>query len=495
MTASNQLTLQQVLVQFATGLQNNSVFYTTATKNTASPYSTVPSAVQLLNHQDPFNHIKDQVNAQQLTTIFTNELTLLKGLPHLNALKGSPVIINVDLDLQDYSIIPALKDLAITTFISNDLDAAVKNARTVQDVALKTLSPVFHFINFNKASGQLYGKDLNLPEYQISEDVSDLDTLIGSDNFELVANKSNASPSVLIVNLSPYDQEFEENLPTDAALLKINIYRPWKIDQLLQLLPASVNKLAIVQGACKESQRNGFEPLLLDFFADLNQLTSRGIDQVILSNVGILAKDYKDTLDIIVNNIQKESPNQALFLGKSNETNEDATLLTSSVEKVLNLEQAYLKVLKQLFSSNLNILNEYSSETVKSNTPEFGFGRFLNDEEQRNKLLNLAKKSLDASLYHSARSNELVQLLSKWIEFHNENLDESQVIEANNVGTQIFNILQENQDSKTALEFLQLGSTEDAYLFKSHWLVGSDAWSYDLGYSGVHQVLSSKKRL
>ena len=147
-------------------------------------------------------------------------------------------------------------------------------------------------------------------------------------------------------------------------------------------------------------------------------------------------------------------------------------------------------MLKQLFSSNLQILNQFSSETIEPSNPEFGFGRFLKQEAQREELISLAKTSLDPSLYLSEDANKIVQLLSKWLSFNGRDLDEAQLQEANATGLEIFQLLQSNQDSSTVLKFLKIAPTSDSFIFKSSWLIGSDAWSYDLGHSGIQQVLS-----
>ncbi|OXT09754.1 hypothetical protein B9K03_12115, partial [Rothia sp. Olga] len=63
-------------------------------------------------------------------------------------MKGSSTVVNIDLNLQDYSIVPTFKDLGYPTFISNDLDTVVAHGTLAYQLAISNKEPVFHFINF-----------------------------------------------------------------------------------------------------------------------------------------------------------------------------------------------------------------------------------------------------------------------------------------------------------------------------------------------------------
>lgn len=490
MTAPSVSTIVGALLKFAQAADSSKVFYTTASKAGKSEVSDVEGSIQLLNNQDPFSEITQQLTKNSLTTVFTDESTLLKGLPHLYSLSGFPVVINADLRLQEYSVITSFKDLSLPILVSSDQETAIKNADLANEISTQSLEPVLHFINYSKITNKI---GVEVPATTLADQPRDLST-IPFVNFTTLGGEFN-SPSVLVVNFSAYGQDFAKNLPSNASLLDIRTYRPWNFDQFVELIPTTIKKIAIVQGSNQKSDTNGFEPLLLDFFTDFNKIVERNIDSIVITNVGALT-DVKSSLKEIVSNVELEKPDLALFLGEATIDDEKAAIeLSSSIKSAISLENAYLKVLKQLFSSNLQILNEYQSSTVLSNSPEYGYGRYLKEDQRRQELLALAKNSLDPSLYHTVDGSKFVQLLSKWISLHDQNLDEASLKEANETAYQIFDILENNQDSKTALEFLKIAPSTEDYNFKSRWLIGSDAWSYDLGNSGVHQVLFSKKNL
>ncbi|CCF58591.1 hypothetical protein KAFR_0E04410 [Kazachstania africana CBS 2517] len=453
-------------------------------------------AVRLLSQHDPFGTISSAISADALSSIFTEQTTLLRSLPQLYNLKGHPVVITVDLHVRDYSVIPALKDFNYITLVSSSAPTLLKHAQLANKLAISTKSPVFHFVDLANISDTFEGPEIEIQDTDIPEEPVDIETILSSDeHFSVVSDAATATaPDVALINLSPYGNDFSSQLPHNSILIDINIYRPWNFDQLLTLIPPSVNKIAIVQGSCRKSETKGFEPLLLDFFTDFNKIVERKIDQVVVCNVGTLSST-QDALEIIINNVTKPSPETDLYLGKQIEHEEYSDVWSSSIENVLHLESAYIKVLQQLFSSNLQVLNEYNSETVNGNSPEFGYGLFLHEQKAREELVGIVKSCLDASLFHTENANRLVELLSEWLALNDKPLDESELNAANEVADELYKILETNQDSQAALNILNVAPSAQHFEFKSSWLVGSDAWSFDLGNSGVHQVLSSKKNI
>lgn len=486
MTNSSSCTLPEALLKFAQAVDSSKFFFTTVTKDTNSEFTRYPYAVQLLNNADPFGEVVEQVSKDVLTTVITDESTLVRSLPHIQSLQGFPVVINVDLSMQDYSVIPFFKDLSVPILISSSDKVFNINSQRSLEIATKCLKPVLHFINFRNLRHNVV---VDVRPTEIVQEPADLNALDLGNKFEVVS--PNEAATTAVINFSAYD--FTSVLLSNTSLVQISVYRPWDIDNLLKALPSSIKKIVVAQSANQKSEQNGFEPLLLDFFADFDSLVERGIDQVVISNVG-LTTDLSGALSRIVSNVNSHEPDLSLFVGEPIKDKEAVSEL-SSLKNVLDLENAYMKVMGQLFASNLNFLNEYASETVQQSNPEYGYGLFLNQNKRREQLVALARRSLDPSLYDINDAVSFVQLLGKWVAYHDESLDESALKEANEVSKQVFRFLQTDGDSKRAKEFLNLGSTDESYLFKSTWLVGSDAWSYDLGNSGVHQVLSGGKNI
>lgn len=512
MTLTSAVTLYHVLAELSKLYPRNKVYYTARTKEASlkSKYNFAENSIPLLTSQDPFSHIVSEIQAShtnyELITITTDQLTILKSLPHLYNLRDCSIVINIDLGLNDYSIIPALKDLDFPTFISNNLESLCANGKLAYTLALSNNQPVFHFINFDSIEeNTIYNKELVLPKFDLQNDQPipsyQLDDTV--EYFKIYPTNDqissfSSSTTTLLINLSSYGSKFAAfTNKLNVQLVDVLIYRPWTLSQLLSSLPSSITKIVIVEGSSKNhpTQGTGFNPLLLDFFDNFTLLAERKIDQIVLSNVGTLT-DIESALTTIVNNVQSSTPNHSLYLGEDLSTDQDIDEYTQAIRNVVNLETAYIKVLKQLFDNNLNIINEYGNDTINIKTPEYGFGGFLKNDHDRDILLSKVKQSIDPTLFSTIPDpNEFVKLLSKWVSFNDLGLNESQLNEANDLANQVFTILQDNQDCNAVLQILELAPTLEHFQFKSNWLVGSDAWSYDLGYSGVHHVLASKKNI
>ncbi|SCU80683.1 LANO_0B00870g1_1 [Lachancea nothofagi CBS 11611] len=470
------------------------IYYTTEAKSIGSGVSAALQAnpharcSQLVNSSDPFATVVEDLSKSKLTTVFTDETTLLNSLPHLYSLKGFPVVVNIELALNEYATLPLLKDLSFATLVSNSSTTLPQHALAAAKCASETLQPVFHFVNLSTI-GKVATAEI--PLIEVAEEPAS-ESAIFEDLAKVTYHSTSKSPSTLVVNLSPYGQQFAEALPSNTALIDISVYRPWSFEQFFEQVPLSVQKIVIVQRTNNNLSVNGFEPILLDFFADFNTLVERGIDQLLVTNIGQL-NDTSAALKKIIANVTNENPDQTLFIGESSSNSEKNASLQKSIRNVFSLEDAYLKVLKQLFSSNLHILNKYQDENVNATSPEYGYGLLVSEESKRKELVAIVRDSLDARAYNSPEGSRIVELLSKWLRLNEEKSKEASLEEANKLAVEVYELLEQNQDSSVSLRILKNAPTVDSFKFASKWLVGSDAWSYDLGNSGVHHVLASKK--
>ncbi|AET39928.1 sulfite reductase (NADPH) subunit beta Ecym_5152 [Eremothecium cymbalariae DBVPG len=486
--------IDQVLGTSVENLEGTNIYYTTSLKGECS---TVISYLRsrgievsgLLNNNDPFATIVDSLDPTSRTAVFTDDSVIMYALPHLYNLEGFAVLIHVDLRYQEYSLLPALRDLRYPLLISNDLGRVVKAVDEAVEIAFTLNQPVFHFYN-SKAIGQdtienyepVY-RALNFEES--SRNIADilrpsLDVLYGP------------NPDTLILNLSPYGKQFADNLTDEIALYDITVYKPFDITSLLSNLPPSVTNISVVQGSSNASTNKGMEPILLDVVADFNVLLEKNICNVVTVNVGTLT-DISAALSEITSNAKSEQPNQSLFISE-NEQFKETLDLKDSINKAISLEKAYIDVLEQLFTSNLSILNQFKESKSRPLNPEYAFGGFLREQWEREQLLSTISARLDTSLF-DYDSSRLVELLSKWISYNKISLDESKLSEANAVASELFDLLQKNSGSFSAKEILDVAPTEDLFLFHVNWLIGSDAWAYDLGNSGVHHALASQKNV
>ncbi|KAF7729462.1 hypothetical protein EC973_004442 [Apophysomyces ossiformis] len=154
------------------------------------------------------------------------------------------------------------------------------------------------------------------------------------------------------------------------------------------------------------------------------------------------------------------------------------------------VETPYIKMLDQVFQGRLEIANAVNSASIwapnaqnpESSSPEFGYGKLLHTIQQRARLLDLVEKSLK----DEALPTEAFKALSQWL-LHAKAFK----TQTNEAAETVVKTLQ-GVKSKVAQEIL----AQKEFLFvKSNWLIGSDSWSYDIGQSGVHHVITSGENI
>src|SRR5690606_15615580 len=190
----------------------------------------------------------------------------------------------------------------------------------------------------------------------------------------------------------------------------------------------------------------------------------------------------KEALGAVVRNLKSANPEQNLTVGLS-----EAPLEVEQYEvNQPKVEAAYTKILDQLFGNKINVANALDKAqagvpTETSSRPEFGYGALLARLEAREQFLKNAEYVAKTSKVLPGTADAIL----RWLLVAEDSNKSAEV------AAEVISAL-ENDNSVAAKELL----ASKHFLFKeSQWLIGSDAWSYDLGNSGVHHVLASGKNI
>ncbi|KAJ4503984.1 Sulfite reductase [NADPH] subunit beta [Exophiala dermatitidis] len=283
---------------------------------------------------------------------------------------------------------------------------------------------------------------------------------------------------------------------TNVGLITARLYRPWLGSAvLLDSIPRSIKKIAVLEQIKRKTTRWG--PTFLDLLSslapgaggrpptDLVQYRLGQIDQATALQAlrGIFQNLAPPTTPRKHSRRRGHSqaaivPIQNLSIGKELEPTID-----SFVPEQPELENAYLKILDQLFSNRLYIANRLQEKNAGvsatlATSPEYGFGSLLARIEKRQQLVKEAEKA--------ARSNEFItespkQWLSRWV------LNAYDSVKANEYAPEVIARLSTDGSSLSN----KLLDSKTLFYKEAQWLIGSDAWAYDLGNSGVHHVLAS----
>jgi sulfite reductase (NADPH) hemoprotein beta-component len=262
----------------------------------------------------------------------------------------------------------------------------------------------------------------------------------------------------------------------NVGLITARIYRPWVGGQIVNSIPTSVEKIAVLEQVRKTTK---WGPAFMDL---LSSVTPSSVRAQTLKVVGyrlgyVEPSTAVQALRGILQNLEASSPIQNLDIGSPH---------VPSTEQALeqpHVENAYLKILHQLFGERLYIANQLGaknagiSSTIAA-SPEYGFGSLIARKEHRKRFIREVEEASKSSSF----ATDVPQTwLSRWA------LNVNEAAKANKIAPDVISRLS-NDGSQLSRELLK---SKKLFFEESQWLVGSDAWAYDIGNSGVHHVLAS----
>lgn len=269
----------------------------------------------------------------------------------------------------------------------------------------------------------------------------------------------------------------EDDTYAGAGLITVRLYRPWMASALVELLPTSVRRIAVLEQIRRKTTKWG--PILLDLLTALN--TGSAGPLVIGYQLGYLEPStIRQALNGIFSNLMSQTPIQNLEVGTPAS---DRLALQTQLHKQPQVENAYMKILNQVFSSRLYVANRLDAKDAGissrlASNPEFGFGSLVARMEKR--------KAFIREVQDAAKTRDFVtDIPQKWLSSWALNAENPK--KCDSTAQEAISRLS-NDGSSTAAKLL---SSKSFFFRESQWLVGSDAWAYDLGNSGVHHVLAS----
>lgn len=474
------------------------IFTTKLAKSVDSSYSKYfkesENVSNLIDANDAYLVINDflQEKPDSVTSVITSGKTLFKNLPILSLqnFNTSPVVHHVELSNFDFSIITSLRDLQIPVLVSQNSSDLVNNLGLAYNWAAKSSSSVVHFVvPFTPSSvPKISNDDVFVPEVE-SLAVEKLFDAFDVAPFSLLNSKVK-SPKDVVVYLGLVNDELVSNFTKNNSLLiAINVYKPFYLGHLLSIIPSSVESLTLVLQTTSPS--SSFSPLLLDFFQDYSTYQLLKNFKKIVSAYFGYTSDTALCVSNLLKNTRLENPVQNLAFGKV-----DVELSTRFEQERLNqvskatdvahkLEDAYKQLLKQVTGDKLSVLNDFSSSSAGTETnPEYGFGKFLQYKQGLTKFVEKIYNSIEKNNFKSIDNGKLIEYLSSWLDLYKSG---SHDVNEELIGN-ILNLLESDTSSENAKLLLE---QEKYFKLNSNWLIGSDAWSYDLGASGVHNVVAS----
>lgn len=350
---------------------------------------------------------------------------------------------------------------------SVDRKSSVSSATTVENSVSRavTSDDIYNFVTAIWAQfKQAFGREYTPFQYSGPANAEDAVFIFGSDVGAFAEAIDSAKPTEIFAK---------------AGVITARLYRPWLGTKLTAAIPKSVKRIAVLEQIRRKTTKWG--PLLLDLLTTLKSGPGGGVETIVGHQLGYIAPDtVRQALRGVFQNLRSEKPIQNLEVGNPDGPTESLAAYDLSVPKV---ESAYMKILDQIFGKRLHLANALGSQnagisaTIASN-PEFGFGSLLARKEHRQRFIAEVKKA--------ASSKEFITEAPKaWLKKWAATADDDKTIE------EIADEIIARLETDGSLLSRNLLSKKGLFRKESPWLVGSDAWAYDLGNSGVHHVIAS----
>ncbi|KAL4262386.1 nitrite and sulfite reductase 4Fe-4S domain family protein [Pleurotus pulmonarius] len=256
-----------------------------------------------------------------------------------------------------------------------------------------------------------------------------------------------------------------------VTFVQVSLINPLLPSRILASIPSTAKTVIVLEHVWRWSMK--WPPLYLEVASSLQQLQREHRPAVYSGLLG-------DTSDVsridVLKLVQQVSTDSPIVLG-SPPASPSATL-----PHVPTHELSYTKVLTHVFADRLEISNSPSlveSHGELATTPEFALGRIRAQLQQREELVESVQELLQDNTFDT----DLHALLSKWV------LAKDDQTKSRTLGAQLVEKLLPLEGTHPTVDrILALQSLLPA---TSKWIIGSDAWSYDIGASGLHHVIAS----
>jgi sulfite reductase (NADPH) hemoprotein beta-component len=431
---------------------------------------------------------------------------LITLLPTLKSLATSPVVIQVSTSAsKDHSQVLALRGSGLSLLYSSNADVAKSHALVAARVAA-TGHGVVHFGEFDNRVD--FGFDESSAAYvqakdkvangngesngngKAAEGESSISTAFGTAFAHLPASLRRSantytgsdSPKTLVVALGN-TSSLESSLPSDFALVSVSLFRPLSPSQIRSLVPASVETVVVLEQSYKKASK--WSPLFLDVVGAFSEEEDESKVPTILSGTLGEVKDASSAVKVVTGSfsfverppfathpfILADAVSAGTNLFSVGSIPSPASSAAPETVTPPKHETTYTKLLDEVFGDRACLANSPknllppSSSSISATSPEYALGHVLGANKQREELVQQVRNVLASSKL----DDETSKALSAWVE-DDRNARKAKAAAASNLPESL----------KGA-----------AFLPKSNWIIGSEAWSHDLGASGLHHALST----
>lgn len=262
----------------------------------------------------------------------------------------------------------------------------------------------------------------------------------------------------------------------EVGAVQVSLVSPLPPSKILASIPSSVSRILVLEQIREWPSK--YTPLFLDIVTAVQQRSPPHRPIVQAGTLGVY--DHSPSA-IDIRHLLELPASETIHLGPSFPP---TTPPHEHVEIPIH-ESAYTKILTTLFGERLTIENapeNIAEHGDVATRPEFALGRVQVQLETREELV-LAVRDLLRSDAPQHLPQELSILLGRWLLVKDDGA-QSRVL-----ADQIIPHLASASGLDRSLS--RLRELQKHFAAPSRWIIGSDAWSHDLGASGLHHLLAS----
>ena len=446
---------------------------------------------------DPGSTILRNTGSLTSFTATSNPQVLTRLVLHLGEISSLPIVLHIAVQ-DDLSDVLLLRSAVPFFLLSGTVQQAHDNALLAARLARIEKKAVVHafYVSISTESIEESPEDKILPfllspqlegtnanGHLVTESANDLASTALFKAYETVALETlslvrrplpsftcldSAEPHTVIFTLGNVQLETEVD---GVSFVSVSLATPISHPRLLNLVPLSVTRVIVLEQAFHWHSK--WTPLFLEVVSALQQRQSVIVQGGILGSPSQIQPS--DILNLIQHSIS--SPSSRLQLGSV-----PSSGFINNLPHVPKHETAYTKILSHLFHDRLQISNSpdlVASQGEVATTPEFALGRVRGQLDSRAELISSVQELLE----HGDLDPELHSLLSKWI------LAKDDGVKSKSLGKAIVENLSSNPTTHPSTQ--RVLALREYFPAFSRWIIGSDAWSYDLGSSGLHHAIVS----
>ncbi len=287
-----------------------------------------------------------------------------------------------------------------------------------------------------------------------------------------LAQRGHSEPHTLIFGFAQTNLEFNID---GIAYIDVSLLSPLPSSRILAAIRPSVRHVVVLEQVQKWTTR--WTPLFLDIVNLLQHRDPEDRPTVRNAYLGDTSGLQSEDVATFLRAVTASKPSARMRLGSSIPSSSNG----HEVPHIPRHESSYTRILDHLFGERLEISNSPSlvpSQGEFATSPEFALGRIRGSLEERAELT----KAIHELLQDAKLSSEIHSLLSRWI------LVKDDAAKSQQIGDEIVAALQSGVNHPAASRILSL---REHFRVRSRWIIGSDAWSHDLGASGLHHAIAS----